>query len=46
MGIPIFVDKTVKIVLDGVKRHKGGLASGKTLVCPLSVQNIIHTDME
>ena len=35
-----------KIVLDGVKRRKGSPASGKTLVWPLSRQNLIHTDME
>ena len=33
-------------VLDGVERHKGSQASGKTLVWPLSSQNLIHTDLE
>ena len=35
-----------KIVLDGVKRRIGSLPSGKTLVWPLSSQNLIHTDIE
>ena len=33
-------------MLDGVKRRKGSLASGKILVWPLSTQNLIHTDVE
>ena len=27
-------------------RHKGSLDSGKTLVLPISSQNLIHTDIE
>ena len=35
-----------KIGRDGVKRCKGSLASGKTLVSPILSQNLIHTDIE
>ena len=35
-----------KIGPDGVKRRKGSLASGKTLVWPISSQNLILTDIE
>ena len=36
----------LKIVMDGVKRHQGSLASGKTFIWPLSSQNLFHTDFE
>ena len=35
-----------KIGPDVVKRRKGSLASGKTLVWPILSQNLIHTDIE
>ena len=34
-----------KIGPDGVKRRKGSLASGKTLIWPMSSQNLIHMDI-
>ena len=35
-----------EIVLDWIKRRKGRLTSDKTLVWPLSTQNLIHTDIK
>ena len=35
-----------KLVRIGVKSRKGSLASGKTLVWPISSQNLIHTVIE